>query len=114
MNDDTNDMHKYYAPFLSSNNHEGVYSGSEYDSRKRRVHRNKNIILDLLLNKSNSFECQVSLLFCVLDYKKMSSHMAHISEHINSSNHKIHSYDQMRKMIVNLVFNKCEDNNSSR
>ena len=27
---------------------------------------------------------------------------AQISEHINSSNHKIHSYDQMRKIIVTL------------
>ena len=39
--------------------------------------------------------------------------MAHISEHINSSNHKIHSYDQMVKRNVNLSNNKCEDNNNS-
>ena len=39
-------MHRYYAPFLSSNNNEDVSSGSEYDSAKRRVPRNKNIILD--------------------------------------------------------------------
>ena len=31
MNDDDNFIHKYYAPFLSSKNHEYVYSGSEYD-----------------------------------------------------------------------------------
>ena len=34
MNDDGNSMHKYYAPFLSSNNLEDVSSGSEYDSTK--------------------------------------------------------------------------------
>ena len=28
MNDDYNCMHKYYAPFLSSNNHEDLSSGS--------------------------------------------------------------------------------------
>ena len=28
MNDDDNFIHKYYAPFLSSNNHEDVSSGS--------------------------------------------------------------------------------------
>ena len=28
--------------------------------------------------------------------------MAQISENITSSNHKIYSYDQMRKIIVNL------------
>ena len=39
--------------------------------------------------------------------------MAHISEHINSSNHKIHSYVQMRKMIVNLGSNKGKNNESS-
>ena len=39
--------------------------------------------------------------------------MDQISEHINSSNQKIHSYDQMRKNIVNLGSNTCEDNNKS-
>ena len=39
--------------------------------------------------------------------------MAQISEHINYSNHKIHWYDQMSKMIVNLGNNKCEDNTNS-
>ena len=51
MNDDDNFIHKCYAPFLSSNNHEDVSFGSEYDSAKQRSCRNKNIILDLLLNK---------------------------------------------------------------
>ena len=56
MNDDGNFIHKYYAPFISSNNHEYVSSGSEYDLAKQRVRHNKNILSDLLLNKSNSFE----------------------------------------------------------
>ena len=30
MNDDDNFIHKYYAPFLSSNKYEDVSSGSEY------------------------------------------------------------------------------------
>ena len=100
MNDDDNFIHKYYAPFLSSKNHEDVSSGSEYDSAKRIFCLNKTIILDLLLNKSNSFEWQVSLLFFVFNDKKMSSHMDHISEHINSSNQKIHSYDKIRKLLL--------------
>ena len=83
MNDDENYMQKYYAPILSSNNYDDFYSGSEYDSAKQIVCCNKNIILDLLLNKLNSFESQVSLLFFVLHYKKLSTHMAHINEHIN-------------------------------
>ena len=37
--------------------------------------------------------------------------MDQISEYIHSSNQKIHSYDQMGKMIVNLSNNKCENNN---
>ena len=41
MNDNDNYMYKYYAPFLSSSNHEDVSSGSEYDSAKLRVRRNK-------------------------------------------------------------------------
>ena len=32
--------------------------------------------------------------------------MDHISEHVNYSNHKIHSHGQMRKMVVNLGSNK--------
>ena len=47
-----------------------------------------------------------------LNKNKLSSHMDQISEHIKYSNHKIHSYDQMRKMIVNLGSNKCENNNN--
>ena len=39
--------------------------------------------------------------------------MDHISEHINYSNHKIHSYDQMIKMIVNLGSKKLENNDTS-
>ena len=38
--------------------------------------------------------------------------MDKISERINHSNHKIHSHDQMRRIIVNLVSKKCEDNNN--
>ena len=49
----------------------------------------------------------------VINYKKLSSHMAQISEHINSSNHKIHSHDQMGGIIVNLSNNKFENNNNS-
>ena len=39
--------------------------------------------------------------------------MAQISEHINSSNHKIHFHDQMGKMIVRLSNKKCKNNNKS-
>ena len=44
---------------------------------------------------------------------KLSSHMYQISEHINFSNHKIHSHDQMGKLILNLSNKKCEENNKS-
>ena len=40
--------------------------------------------------------------------------MAHISEHINSSNQKIYSYDQIGKMIVTLGNNKSKNNNNSK
>ena len=36
--------------------------------------------------------------------------MDQISQHINSTNHKIRSYDQMSKMIVRLDSNKGEKN----
>ena len=49
-------IHKCYAPILPQKNNEDISSGSEYGSAKRRLRRNKNIILDLLLNKSKSFE----------------------------------------------------------
>ena len=47
----------------------------------------------------------------VLNDKKLSSHMAQINEHVNSSNHIIHSYDQMSKIIVNLGSKKYENRN---
>ena len=39
--------------------------------------------------------------------------MAHISQHVNYTNHQIHSYDQMSKMIVNLGRKKVENNDNS-
>ena len=54
----------------------------------------------------------IIVIFCYQD-TKLSSHMDQINEHINSSNHKIYSYDQIGGMIVNLVNNKCENNNNS-
>ena len=39
--------------------------------------------------------------------------MDHISEHITSSNQKIHSYYHMGTIIVNLSNKKCENNNNS-
>ena len=53
-----NIMHHFYHK-----THEDVSSGSEYDSEKQTFHSNKNIILDLLLNKSKSFKWHVSLVF---------------------------------------------------
>ena len=47
-----------------------------------------------------------------LNDNKLSSRMAQISEHINSSNHKIYSHDQMSKMVVNLGSKKCENRNT--
>ena len=110
-NDDKICIRKYYAPFLPSKNNEDVSSGPEYDSTKWRIHRNKKNILDLLLNKSRSFEWQVSLLLFVINGTKLSLNMDEISEHINSSNHVIYSHDQMCKNIVNLSNQKCENNN---
>ena len=39
--------------------------------------------------------------------------MDHISEHINSTKHNIHSYDHMIKMIVNLSIKKSDNNGNS-
>ena len=46
--------------------------------------------------------------FFVLNNKKLSTHMVQIIEHINSSNQKIHSYDQMSAMVFNLGSKKGE------
>ena len=48
-----------------------------------------------------------------LNGNKLSSHMAHISEQINSLNNKINYHDKTIKMIVNLGSKKCEYNNNS-
>ena len=67
MKDHDNFIHKYYLPLFWSNNHEDVSSGSEYDSAKLTVRRQKNVILDLILNKSKSFESQISLILFFLN-----------------------------------------------
>ena len=41
MNNDEHFIHKYYAPFLSSKNHEDVSYRSEYDSSKRKFRNHK-------------------------------------------------------------------------
>ena len=48
----------------------------------------------------------------VLNDKKLSSHMAQISEHINSPNHNICSCDKIIKIIVNLDSKNFENNNN--
>ena len=53
------------------------------------------------------------MLLFVLNSKEFSSHMAHISEHINYPNKNIHSYYQMSTIIVNLGNSKCKNNNNS-
>ena len=42
-----------------------------------------------------------------------SSHMAQISQHNNYTNHQIHDYDKMRKMIVNLGSKRVDNNDNS-
>ena len=42
------------------------------------------------------------IVILVLIDKKLSSNMDQISEHLNSSNQKVHSYDKTIKMIFNL------------
>ena len=51
--------------------------------------------------------------FLVLNRKILSSHMYHISQTINTTNQKIHSHDQMIKMIVNLGSKKDDKNDDS-
>ena len=67
--------------------------------------------MDLLLNKSKSFEWQVSFSFFILDGNTLSSNMAQISGHIKSS--KINPHDQMSKIIVILGSKKYKNNNNS-
>ena len=52
------------------------------------------------------------MVFLVIKEKKLSSHMVQISEHISSSILN-KSCDQMRRMVVNLGSNKCENNKNS-
>ena len=54
MNDNEKFIDKKFTLFLPSKNIEDVSFGSEYDSEKWRVRRNKNINLDLLFNESKS------------------------------------------------------------
>ena len=54
----------------------------------------------------------VIIVIFFLNDNKLSSHVSQISEHINSSNQKNHSYDQMVKVIVNLGINKDKKNSS--
>ena len=48
-----------------------------------------------------------------LNDRKLSSHLAHINEHINSSNHNIHTYYQISNIIVNLCSKRGKNNNNS-
>ena len=45
--------------------------------------------------------------------KRLSSNIYQIIQHINTTNHKIHSDDQIRKMIVNLGSKKGDKNDDT-
>ena len=92
--------------------YEDVSTETEYDLTKRRFCRQKIVILDLILKNPKIFKCQVLLLFFVLNDRKLSSHMTQISEHITSSNNKIHSYDETKQIIFSLG-NKIFENNDN-
>ena len=97
-------IHILHFLFWSQNDVD-LSSGWEYDSAKKTFVVIKKIILGLLY-KLNIFEWQVSFLFP--NKNILSSHMAQISENINYSNKKVHSYDQTRKIIINIVSKKFE------
>ena len=50
---------------------------------------------------------------CFQNNKKLSAHIAHISQQFNPINHKIYSYDQISKIIVNLASKKGDKNDDS-
>ena len=53
------------------------------------------------------------ILIFVINYTKLSAHMAQSSEDTNSANQKNHSHDQMGKMIAKLSNKTLENNNNS-
>ena len=53
------------------------------------------------------------IVFPLINVNILSSHMDQISQHINYSNHKIHSYYQIRMIIVNLSIKKGDKNYDS-
>ena len=55
---------------------------------------------------------RLSVLLYVMNDKKSTSHMAKIKQQINNINHKIYSYDQMSKGIVNLGSKKGNNNDN--
>ena len=66
--------------------------------------------MDLILNKPNILNVRFLSPLYFLNGRKLSSHMDGISEHPNYKNHKTNSYDQIIKMIVNLVSKKGDIN----
>ena len=69
---------------------------TEREPGKQHIHHNMNTIIDILLKKNN-FEWQVSLIFFVPNEKILLSHIKQLSQSINSTNHKIHYFDQTSK-----------------
>ena len=51
--------------------------------------------------------------FFVINEKKLSSHIYHISKNVKYSTQKINSYDQMIKIVLNLGIKKDDKNNYS-
>ena len=74
-NYDGKTFHKYYAPFHRQITTK-VYIQQNIIKQKAELVVIKKVIFYLLLYKSKSFEWQIYLLFFVLNYKKLSLHMA--------------------------------------
>ena len=82
------------------------------------IHRNKELVIRKTLSwiyykTPKEFWMEGIIDIFGLENKKLSSQMAQISEHINSSNHNIHSYDKTRNMIVNLGSKNGKNYNNS-
>ena len=95
MNDDTN----FPINIMHLFNHQMTMimylQEHKYDSSKTQSLSSYKYYIGFIIKEIKEFEWQVSLLFFVLNNKKLSQHMAQISERINYTNQKNHSYDQI-------------------
>ena len=110
MNDDDNFIHRHCAPFFCQG------TMKMYLMDYNMIHQNEQFIVikqyfEYIIKEIKEFWMEGIIVIFFSTKEILSPNMAHISEHINSSNQNKYSHHPRIKTIVSLGSKKLKNNN---